>query len=96
MCRKSFIVLSIKQRNYDRDSFYSVDLQRDDRARDSAGDSYLLSDGRPHEVAHRLARLDFVDGYAVGVGAGDGRRRARPRRRIEGVKLLDEVVVFSD
>ena len=96
MCRKSFIVFSIKQRNYDdRDSIYSVDLQRDDGASDSAGNSNLLSDGRPHEVAHRLARLDFVDGYAVGVGAGDGGGGPRPRRRIEGFELLYQIVVLS-
>ena len=43
-----------------------------------------------------LARLDFVDGYAVGVRPGDGGGGARPRGLVQVPELLDEVVVLSD
>ena len=50
-------------------------LQRDDSGADRGADCGSLLGWRHfHELAHRLARLDFVDGYAVRVRAGDGRR----------------------
>ena len=71
-------------------------LQRDDCGADNATDCGSLLGWRHfHELADRLARLDFVDGYAVRVRAGDGRRRPRPRGHVEGVQLFYQIVVLS-
>ena len=99
MCRKSFHriwVSSTASRLSYKGITTGFHLQSDYRCADSGSDgSSLLGWRHLHELADRLARLDFVDGHAVGVRPGDGGGGARPRRRVEGVQLLYQIVVLS-
>jgi len=98
MCRKSFNRIWVSSTasglSY-KGITTGIHLQRDYRGADSGSDGCRLLGGwHLHKFSHRLARLDFVDGHAVGVGAGHGRRRPRASGHVQSVQLFYQIIVL--